>query len=420
MKRVVIGFVFLFIFLAFFTFSIKNEKAKTKQNVSNSGEVVSQSQECYKEISGTINPGETLYDIFKKHSLDLKEFIKLKEASADVHKLRYLNTGRPYKILIDGDSQINEFEYWIDDDNILNIRRVEDGFYAEKKEIEYEKRILYLEGIIKNNLIQSVGEEKGNIILAFQLSDIFAWDIDFTTDIRNGDLFKVVVEGLYLDGKFKKYGEILSTEFVNNGEIHRAYRYEVNGKFDYYDAEGKSLRKAFLKAPLSFRRISSGYSKKRFHPILKIYRPHLGVDYAAATGTPVSTVGDGTVFFAGYKGANGNMVIIKHPNGYKTYYGHLSKIKKGIRKGVKVKQGQIIGYVGSTGLATGPHLDYRVKINNKFVNPLTLKLPRGGKIPKNLISKFMDFKNDMDNKLASINPGVFTFVKYEKGKNSSL
>lgn len=417
MKRVVLGFVFLCIFITIFTFSIKNEKINTEENVSTSGEIFSQSKECYKEICGTIKHGETLYDIFKKHGLDLKEFIKLKEASADIHKLRYLNPGRPYKILIDGDSQINKFEYWIDDDNILNITRVEDGFYAEKKEIEYEKRILYLGGIIKDSLIQSVGEEKENIILAFNLSDIFAWDIDFTTDIRNNDLFKVVIEGLYLDGKFKKYGEILSAEFVNNGEIYRAYRYEVNGKVDYYDAEGKSLRSAFLKAPLSFRIISSGYSKKRFHPILKIYRPHLGVDYAAATGTPVSSVGDGTVFFAGYKGANGNMVIIKHPNGYKTYYGHLSKIKKGIRKGVKVRQGQIIGYVGSTGFATGPHLDYRIKINNKFVNPITLKLPRGGKIPKRLIAEFMNFKNDMDNKLASINPSIFTFVKYEKGKN---
>ncbi len=417
MKRVVIGFVFLFIFIMIFTFSIKNEKARTKRNVSNSGEVVGQSQECYKEICGTIKQGETLYDIFRKYSLDLKEFIKLKEASADVHKLRYLNPGRPYKILIDDDSRINKFVYWIDDDNILNITRVEDGFCVEKKEIEYEKRILYLGGIIKDSLIQSVGEEKENIILAFQLSDIFAWDIDFTTDIRNDDLFKVVVEGLYLNGKFKKYGEILSAEFVNNGEIHRAYRYEVNGKVDYYDAEGKSLKRAFLKAPLSFRRISSGYSKKRFHPVLKIYRPHLGVDYAAPAGTPVSTVGDGTVFFAGYKGGNGNMVIIKHPNGYKTYYGHLSKIKKDIRKGVKVRQGQIIGYVGSTGLATGPHLDYRIKINNKFVNPITLKLPRGGKIPKKLIAEFTKFKNDMDYTLASINPSVFTFVKYEKVKN---
>ncbi len=177
------------------------------------------------------------------------------------------------------------------------------------------------------------------------------------------------------------------------------------------------MKRAFLKAPLCFRRISSGYSKKRFHPVLKIYRPHLGVDYAAPAGTPVSTVGDGTVFFAGYKGGNGNMVIIKHPNGYKTYYGHLSKIKKDIRKGVKVRQGQIIGYVGSTGLATGPHLDYRIKINNKFVNPITLKLPRGGKIPKKLIAEFTKFKNDMDYTLASINPSVFTFVKYEKVKN---
>jgi len=186
-------------------------------------------------------------------------------------------------------------------------------------------------------------------MLALQLSDIFAWDIDFTTDIRNSDSFKVIAEGLYLNGEFKKYGDILSAEFTNNGETYRAYRFELNGKIDYYDAEGKSMRRAFLKAPLSYRRISSGFSRSRFHPILRIYRPSHGVDFAAPTGTPVSVVGDGTVNFAGYKGGYGNIVIIRHPNGWKTYYAHLSRFGKGIRKAVKIKQGQIIGYVGSTG-----------------------------------------------------------------------
>jgi murein DD-endopeptidase MepM/ murein hydrolase activator NlpD len=410
MKKICVLVVFLLITL--FTFNLKNAKDGSRKNIE---ENITQTQECYQEICDTIKVGETLYDIFKKYGLDFGEFIKLKEASADVHRLRYLYPGRPYKILIDSTSQINQFEYWIDDDNILNITRTETGFYAEKKKVEYEKRILHIGGIIKDNLIQSVGEEKENIILAFQLSDIFAWDIDFTTDIRNDDVFKIVVEGLYLNAEFKKYGEILSVEFINNGDIYRAYRFEFDGKVDYYDTAGKSLRRSFLKAPLNFRRISSGYTERRFHPILKIYRPHLGVDYAAATGTPVSAVGDGTVISAGYKGANGNIVIIKHPNGYKTYYGHLSKFRKGIKKGVKVGQGQVIGYVGATGLATGPHLDYRIKINDKFVNPLTLKLSRGSAIPKKLMAEFRSFKSDMDNQLASIIP-TKAFASAEKIK----
>jgi murein DD-endopeptidase MepM/ murein hydrolase activator NlpD len=371
----------------------------------------------YREITGNIEKGETLFDIFKKYKLDIVELFKLKEASADVHKLRDLYPGRPYKIIIDDNTKINEFTYWIDDDNILNITRTESGFCAEKKAIEYEKRIQHIGGVIKDNLILSVGEGRENLMLALQLSDIFAWDIDFTTDIRNGDVFKIVVEGCYLNGEFKKYGDILSAEFINNGETFPAYRFEHNGKIDYFDVDGNSLRRSFLKAPLSFRRVSSGFSKRRFHPVLKIYRPHLGVDYAASTGTPVSAVGDGTVFFAGYKGQNGNIVIIRHFNGYKTYYGHLSKIGKGIKKRVGVKQGRIIGYVGATGLATEPHLDYRIKINNNFVNPLTLKLPRGKSIPNNLMSAFETSKNEMDIRLASITPPAFAYAENSKDNN---
>jgi len=371
---------------------------------------VSADPEEYHEITGNIKQGDTLFDIFKQYKLDLRDLFKLKEASADIHKLRKLYPGRQYKIVIDGNNQISSFTYWINDENILNITRTQSGFNAEKITVNYEKRIHHIGGMIDDNLITSMGEGEENLLLALKLSDIFAWDIDFTTDIRKGDTFKIVVEGLYLDGEFRKYGGILSAEFVNNREIHRAYRFELNGNVDYYDADGKSLRRSFLKAPLSFRRISSRFSKRRFHPILKIYRPHLGVDYAAPTGTPVSVVGDGTVIFAGYKGQNGKLVMIRHPNGYRTSYGHLSKIRKGIRRGVRVKQGQIIGYVGATGLATGPHLDYRIKINNRFVNPLTLKLPRGKPIPRESIAEFKNSKKDMDTRLASITSPSFVFA----------
>jgi murein DD-endopeptidase MepM/ murein hydrolase activator NlpD len=404
--------VVIFLAIAFLTirsnFNVINNKTE---------EAVPIKPKEYREITGNIEKGETLFDIFKKYKLDIVELFKLKEASADVHKLRDLYPGRPYKIIIDDNTKINEFTYWIDDDNILNITRTESGFCAEKKAIEYEKRIQHIGGVIKDNLILSVGEGRENLMLALQLSDIFAWDIDFTTDIRNGDVFKIVVEGCYLNGEFKKYGDILSAEFINNGETFPAYRFEHNGKIDYFDVDGNSLRRSFLKAPLSFRRVSSGFSKRRFHPVLKIYRPHLGVDYAASTGTPVSAVGDGTVFFAGYKGQNGNIVIIRHFNGYKTYYGHLSKIGKGIKKRVGVKQGRIIGYVGATGLATEPHLDYRIKINNNFVNPLTLKLPRGKSIPNNLMSAFETSKNEMDIRLASITPPAFAYAENSKDNN---
>ncbi len=368
-----------------------------------------------REISGTVKEGETLYDIFKRYNLDLNELLRLKEASADVHRLKKLYPGQPYKFLIDNDSNISSFSYWINDENILHITRTESGFCAEKKTIEYEKRLLSKGGIIQNNLMESIGEGRQNLLLALELSDIFAWDIDFTTDLRNGDIFKIIVEGFYLDGEFKKFGKILSSEFVNDGKVFHAYRFEQNGELIYFDDEGKSLKRSFLKAPLSFRRISSHFSYKRFHPILRIYRPHHGLDYAAPRGTPVVSVGDGTVVSAGYRGNYGKLVIMRHPNGWKTYYGHLTKIAKGIRKGKKIQQGQIIGYVGSTGLATGPHLHYEVRIHNKPTNPLKLKIPRGKSISDTLLADFKSFKNRMDKYFASNQfPQVASTETYEK------
>ncbi len=374
-----------------------------------------QKAECI-EIQGTINKGETLFDIFKKYQLDIGELFKLREASADVHRLRKLYPGRPYKISVDMNNNVDSFIYWIDDDYMLNIKRTESGFSAEKVAVGYEKKIQHLGGAIKNNLIASVGEGRENLMLALQLSDIFAWDIDFTTDLRDGDIFKIVVEGFYLNGELKKYGEILSAEFTNNGNIYSAYQFEQDGKTNYYDADGKSLKKTFLKAPLSFRRISSGFSRKRYHPILRIYRPHHGLDYSAPTGTPVSAIGDGTVTFAGYKGQYGKLIILSHRNGWKSYYGHLSKISKGIKKGRKVEQGQIIGCVGTTGLTTGPHLHYEMRIGNKPVNPLTIKLPKGDPLTQKAMADFKNFKENMNSRLASIK--IPALVLAEKNKDN--
>ena len=381
-----------FAFMSNFSFITKMEEAPPVQ------------KQEFREITGKIKKGETLFDIFKKHKLDISELYKIREASANIHRLRELYPGRPYKIVLDNNEQINSFIYGIDDHCFLNINRTDTGYCAEKVPINYEKRILHIGGTIKDNLIASMGEGNENLLLALQLSDIFAWDIDFTADLRNDDSFKMVVEGLYLDGKFKKYGDILFSEFSNNNDVYRAYAFEQNGKIDYYDEMGKSLRKAFLKAPLSFRRISSVFSRGRYHPILKIYRPHQGLDYAAATGTPVSAAGDGTVLYAGRRGQYGNLIIIKHRNGYKTYYGHLSKIDKGVKNGVQVDQGRIIGYVGATGLATGSHLHYEMRINDRPVNPMSTKIPRGAAISETMMATFRQFKDRMNSELATVKP----------------
>lgn len=351
-----------------------------------------------KKIADIIQPGESLYRIFKRHNLDLAEMDSIRNVARKVYALGRLVAGRPYSLSLSEEMAIEGLTYEIDDDSYLSVTKTPEGYLAEKLDYDYERRTARMGGVIENNLISAMG----GTAMAIAFADIFAWQVDFNTDLRKGDVFRVIVEELWLDGVFRRYGKILSAELLNEGKSHKAYFFELKGLSGYYDGEGKSMRRAFLKAPLSFSRISSGFSGRRFHPVLKIVRPHFGVDYAAARGTPVSAPADGTVEFAGHKGANGNLVVLRHPNGYKSYYGHLSGFGKKIKAGTRVTQGQVIGYVGSTGLATGPHLDYRVKLNGVHINPLKLKSPPATRIPGSLMADFRALVADMDGSLASI------------------
>ncbi len=357
------------------------------------------------KIRDTVKRGETMFDIFQRHKLDLQELFRLREATADVHRLRDIVPGQPYEIELGPDNSVLSLSYQINDDVLLNISRSDPGFRAEKITLPYERKERKLGGVIESNLYDSLGNEGEPALLAYELSDIFSWDIDFTTDLRKGDTFKIVVEELWRDGRFHRYGNILAAEFVNGGNTYRAFRYEEqDGRAGYYDEEGNSLQRSFLKAPLSYRRISSGFSYNRRHPILRIRRPHLGIDYVAPSGTPVSALGDGTVQFAGYKGANGNLVILRHPKGFTTYYGHLRKIRKGIRPGARIAQGEVIGYVGATGRATGPHLDFRIKQGNRFVNPMQVNVPRRGGVPKQLRADYDKVRSALEPELAEVVP----------------
>jgi murein DD-endopeptidase MepM/ murein hydrolase activator NlpD len=405
MRKAVIAAVFLAI--AFWTIRNNFDLVNRKETVRQEEGASAAKNGTFREIKGKIRQGETLFDIFKKYKLDLRALFRLQEASADVYKLGDLRPEQSYRIVLDKQDRINSFAYWINDDTLLNITSTDAGFCAVKVPVAYEKRVVHIGGRIKDNLVDSMGRGREGLMLALRLSDIFAWDIDFSSDLRKNDEFRIVVEGLYRDGEFKKYGEILSAEFVNDGEKYFAYRFSYDGKTDYFDADGKSLRKAFLKAPLSFRRISSRFSNRRFQPILKIWRPHHGLDYAAPAGTPVSASGDGTVLFAGREGGYGNLIILRHRNGWKTYYGHLSRFAKGVRRGLRVRQGELIGYVGATGLATGPHLHYEMRIHNRPVNPLSVKIPHGESVPKNLMADFRRVKAGMDSQLASIASAAF-------------
>jgi len=247
-------------------------------------------------------------------------------------------------------------------------------------------------GTISSNLFNAVDEIGEKPELAINLAEIFAWDIDFILDIRKGDSFQAVVEKRFREGNPAGYGRILAAEFSNQGKNFQAVLFK-NGKNspDYYDSEGNNLRKAFLKAPLSFTRISSGFSLKRFHPITRTWKAHPAIDYVAPPGTPIKTVGDGTVVRKGYTKGNGKFVEIRHTNGYSTIYLHMSRFAKRLRKGKRITQGQIIGYVGSTGLATGPHLCFRMRKKGTPINPNKVRVPSAPAVSNQNMEEFLVF-----------------------------
>lgn len=361
-----------------------------------------------REIADTFRKGETFARVFEKYRLDIEELFRMRQAAAGIHRLGEVSAGRPYTITLAPDNTVLSLSYHISDEEILRIDRSDPGYRADRVAIPYERRIATVCGVIRSNLVSSLPPGGGSALLAMELSDIFSWDVDFNTDFRKGDTFRILVEELWRDGAFRKFGNVVAAELSVDGKVCRAYRFDAGERADYYDEEGKSLQRAFLKAPLSYRRISSGFTARRAHPILKTVRPHFGVDYAAPAGTPVSAVGDGTVTYAGYKGQNGNLVIVRHPNGYVTSYGHLSRIRKGVRRGVPLRQGEVLGYVGSTGLATGPHLDFRMSRNGTFRNPLSVDLPRGEAIPAGRMDDFRAVRDGFASSLAAASPELST------------
>ena len=340
-------------------------------------------------ITATVPRNATLETILKQHELAV-EFVEAAVKSArTVFNPRSLRADRPYKLVRSFDGVLREFEYQIDADNFLRIfnpdHRRPGELTASVVPIRKSVTVEAVRADIDRNtpsLVAALDAAGEHIQLALSMADIFSGSIDFNSGLQPGDGFEVVFEKQTYDGEFAGYGDILGARFVADGEPHYAFRWvdPVTGKAAYYDQNGRSMRRFFLVSPLLFNpRITSGFSKRRLHPVLGRYRAHLGVDYGAPTGTPVVAVSDGVVVSAGWAGGGGNQVRIRHAGGFETYYLHLSRFAKGMRAGARVSQKQVIGYVGATGTATGPHLDYRVRKNGVFVNPITehRKLPPG-------------------------------------------
>jgi len=319
---------------------------------------------------GTLGKRRTLQEVLAALGVAKNRAIQIVQALRPHIDFRRLQPQDELELHHDSSGDPVKFVYRQSPIDVVEATRAGGDWAAARLDVPVDRRIVMTSGTLKDNLFESMDRlgERPQLVLDF--AEIFAWDFDFAADSQPGDRFRMLVEKMFTNERFVKYGRILAAEYESEGQTHTGIFFKDKDGGGYYTPGGESLRRAFLKSPLEFTRISSAFSRGRRHPILGGVRPHLAVDYAAPAGTPVWAVADGTVEYVGYKGGNGNTVIIRHRANFKTMYNHLSRFGKGIRAGVSIRQRQVIGNVGSTGLSTGPHLDYRVMKDGRFVNPL--------------------------------------------------
>lgn len=325
----------------------------------------------------TVKRGDSLYAIFKRAGVPPQELARLLEAGEEAQRLRRLRPGQELTLSVSTDGLLHDMSVALDKTQTLRATRSGDAFNVSVEREPLERRTASASAVIEDALFLAGQREGLSDRLIMELVEIFGWDVDFALDVRAGDHFTVLFEELYKDGVKVGDGHILASEFVNRGRAVRAVRFvDESGRAEYFTPEGLSMRKAFLRTPVKFSRISSRFSNGRMHPVLQRMRAHKGVDYAAPTGTPIRAAGDGRVEFAGWKGGYGRAVILQHGSTYTTLYAHMSRLHKGVRTGVRVEQGSVIGYVGQTGLASGPHLHYEFRVRGVHQDPLGVKLPK--------------------------------------------
>ncbi len=338
--------------------------------------------------SVTVKSGESLSLLFSRNDLSAQELYKLTQNKEAAKRLKRIYPGDELQMRIH-EGKLTELVYDYDIAHSLHVLRNGDSFDSQVVDKPLEYRTAQATGIIDDSLFLSAQRAGLSDKLTMELAGVFGWDIDFALDIRQGDSFAVIYEEIYLEGEKVRDGNIVAASFTNQGKTFSAIRYtDAGNRTEYYSPDGRSMRKAFLRTPVDFSRISSRFNLKRKHPVLNTIRAHKGVDYAASTGTPIKATGDGKVIHRGTKGGYGNTVVIQHGSSYTTLYAHMSKYARGIRNGARVKQGQIIGYVGKSGLATGPHLHYEFRVNGAVRNPLTVKLPDAQPLAKKYMADF--------------------------------
>ena len=326
-------------------------------------------------IEVVVGRNDTLDAIFRRLALDPADLAAIRNLPGIRQSLDFLKPGDAIK-LTHADRELKELSRKVSETQTLDVVRGDSGFAAKVLSNPVQTRIRTAKATIDSSLFEAAEAAEMSDTVALKLAKIFAWDIDFVLDIREGDQFTAVYEQIYQDGTYLRDGEILAAEFVNSGKVYRAVRFvNEDGRVGYYAPDGKPMRKAFLRAPVEFTRVSSGFNPHRLHPILNLIRGHMGTDYAAPVGTPVHAAGDGRVSFKGERGGYGNAIVLSHGDNVATLYGHMSRFAKNIRVGSHVQQGEVIGYVGMSGLATGPHLHYEYLMNGVHKNPQTVRLP---------------------------------------------
>ena len=362
-------------------------------------------------VAITIGRNDTLDQLFRGLQLKLSDLAELRSLP-DVRKS--LDMIRPGDViqLTHLDGEIKSLTRRIDETATLSVTRPDGVFSANIVENPLETSEHTLRGSIASSLYDAVNGSGGTVRLAVELADVFKYDIDFVNQAQPGDSFIVAYEQQFQDGEFVRDGDILAAEFVNSGKTYRAVRYiGPNGKADYYTPDGRPVRKAFMRYPVDYARISSGFSLARRHPVLNRVRAHKGIDFAAPSGTPIKAAGAGRILSRGRSGGYGNAVVLAHKNGITTLYGHMSRFAKGQKVGDSVAQGQVIGYVGMTGLASGPHVHYEYRVNGVHKNPARVTMPKADPIPESLMA---DFRAQTAPLLARLDPPTTPAVQVAK------
>ena len=338
-----------------------------------------------------VQSGDTLSTLLQAHGVTAAQVHRLVTGDDQLAELANLRPGDSLNITVDDAGELTALSYHPSRIETVKAILEDDGRWrVENEKRQYQRRTRFAEATIDNSLFLAGHAAGMSDNLTMQLANIFGWDIDFVLDIRNGDRFRVLYEELYLDGEKVGEGNILAAEFWNQGRHLTAYRFQTrSGDTDYFDSQGRSMRKAFIRTPVAFSRISSRFNLGRKHPILNKVRAHRGIDYAAPSGTPIKSAGKGKVIFAGVKGGYGNVLILQHGQRYSTLYAHMRGFAKGMRVGSRVNQGQTIGYVGMSGLATGPHLHYEFRVDGVHRNPQTVELPKAESVTNNEKPQFL-------------------------------